>query len=85
MNYKNDPLVPKKLIIPFILVTLLFAMWGFANSVTDPMVQAFKKVLELSNTQASWIQMAFYGGYFSMALPAAIFIRKYSKLGKYWR
>ena len=78
MNYKNDPLVPKKLIIPFILVTLLFAMWGFANSVTDPMVQAFKKVLELSNTQASWIQMAFYGGYFSMALPAAIFIRKYS-------
>ena len=74
MNYKNDPLVPKKLIIPFILVTLLFAMWGFANSVTDPMVQAFKKVLELSNTQASWIQMAFYGGYFSMALPAAIFI-----------
>ena len=59
MNYKNDPLVPKKLIIPFILVTLLFAMWGFANSVTDPMVQAFKKVLELSNTQASWIQMAF--------------------------
>ena len=78
MNYKNDPLVPRKLIIPFILVTLLFAMWGFANSVTDPMVQAFKKVLELSNTQASWIQMAFYGGYFSMALPAAIFIRKYS-------
>ena len=64
MNCKNDPVVPKKLIIPFILVTLLFAMWGFANSVTDPMVQAFKKVLELSNTQASWIQMAFYGGYF---------------------
>ena len=37
-----------------------------------------KKILELSNSQAAWVQMAFYGGYFSMALPAAIFIRKYN-------
>ena len=51
---------------------------GFANAVTDPMVQAFKKVLELSNSQAAWVQMAFYGGYFCMALPAALFVRKYS-------
>ncbi len=72
------PVVPKKLLIPFILVTSLFALWGFANAVTDPMVQAFKKVLELSNSQAAWVQMAFYGGYFTMALPAAIFMRKYS-------
>ena len=42
------------------------------------MVNAFKKVLELSNTQASWVQMAFYGGYFCMAIPAAMFMRKYS-------
>ena len=41
-------------------------------------VSAFKKVLELNNTQASWVQMAFYGGYFTMALPAAIFAKKYS-------
>ena len=54
----------------------MFALWGFANSVTDPMVQAFKKVLELSNSQAAWVQMAFYGGYFCMALPAALFVRK---------
>ncbi len=72
------PVVSKKVIIPFILITSLFALWGFANAVTDPMVQAFKKVLELSNSQASWVQMAFYGGYFCMALPAALFIRKYS-------
>jgi FHS family L-fucose permease-like MFS transporter len=72
------PVVPKSLIIPFCLVTSLFALWGFANAVTDPMVQAFKKVLELTNTQASWVQMAFYGGYFCMALPAALFVRKYS-------
>lgn len=74
----SDPIVPKKIILPFILVTSLFALWGFANAVTDPMVQAFKKVLELTNTQAAWVQMAFYGGYFCMALPAAIFVRKYS-------
>ena len=64
--------------LPFILITSLFALWGFANAVTDPMVQAFKKVLELSNSQAAWVQMAFYGGYFCMALPAALFVRKYS-------
>ncbi|MDO6803800.1 L-fucose:H+ symporter permease [Wenyingzhuangia sp. 1_MG-2023] len=75
---QNISVVPKKMIIPFVLVTSLFALWGFANAVTDPMVQAFKKVLELSNSQAAWVQMAFYGGYFCMALPAAMFMRKYS-------
>jgi len=74
----KTPIVPKKLIIPFVLVTSLFALWGFANAITDPMVQAFKKVLELSNSEAAWIQMAFYGGYFCMALPAALFVKKYS-------
>ncbi len=72
------PVVAKKDIIPFVLVTSLFGLWGFANAVTDPMVQAFKKVLELSNSEAAWVQMAFYGGYFCMALPAAMFMRKYS-------
>ena len=75
---KKVPVVSKKVLLPFILVTSLFALWGFANAVTDPMVNAFKKVLELSNTQASWVQMAFYGGYFCMALPAALFMRKFS-------
>lgn len=77
-NFKKLVVVPKKVLIPFILVTSLFTLWGFANAVTDPMVQAFKKVLELSNSQAAWVQMAFYGGYFCMALPAAMFMRKYS-------
>ncbi|MEP3836775.1 MAG: L-fucose:H+ symporter permease [Algibacter sp.] len=77
-NITKTPVVSKKVLVPFILVTSLFALWGFANAVTDPMVNAFKKVLELSNTQASWVQMAFYGGYFCMALPAAMFMRKYS-------
>ena len=78
MTPTKPAVVSKELLIPFILVTSLFALWGFANAVTDPMVQAFKKVLELSNSQAAWVQMAFYGGYFCMALPAALFMRKYS-------
>lgn len=79
MEEKNtNPVVSKKIIIPFILITSLFALWGFANAVTDPMVSAFKKVLELNNLKASLVQLAFYGGYFTMALPAAFFMKKYS-------
>lgn len=75
---KTAPVVSKELLVPFILITTLFALWGFANDITNPMVSAFKKVLELNNVQASWVQLAFYGGYFTMALPAAIFAKKYS-------
>ena len=74
----SSSLVPKHLLVPFVLITSLFALWGFANDITNPMVAAFKRVLELNNTQASWVQLAFYGGYFTMALPAAFFIKKYS-------
>ncbi|EIA07641.1 L-fucose:H+ symporter permease [Flavobacterium frigoris] len=73
------PLVRKDLLLPFIIITSLFALWGIANDLTNPMVSAFKKVMpELSNVQASLVQFAFYFGYFFMALPAALFIRKYS-------
>lgn len=74
----KSTLLPKTLLLPFILITSLFALWGFANDITNPMVAAFKRVLELNNVQASLVQMAFYGGYFTMALPAAVFIKKYS-------
>lgn len=75
---QKPALVPSNLLLPFILITSLFALWGFANDITNPMVAAFKRVLELNNVQASLVQMAFYGGYFTMALPAALFIKKYS-------
>ncbi|MBM1105002.1 L-fucose:H+ symporter permease [Aurantibacter crassamenti] len=77
-NAEKIPIVSKKLLVPFILITSLFALWGFANDITNPMVSAFKKILELNNTQASWVQAAFYGGYFTMALPAAFVVKKYS-------
>jgi FHS family L-fucose permease-like MFS transporter len=75
---KKIPVVPKEMLVPFVLITSLFALWGFANDITNPMVSAFKKILELNNTQASWVQAAFYGGYFTMALPAAYVVKKFS-------
>ena len=75
---KSDQIVPKQYLLTFCLVTVLFALWGFANNFTDPMVKVFKDVFAISNMQSSFVQMAFYGGYATMAIPAAIFIRKYS-------
>jgi FHS family L-fucose permease-like MFS transporter len=78
----KEKLVEKKYLITFILITSLFALWGFANDITNPMVAAFQTVMELSAFEASWVQCAFYGGYATMALPAAFFIRKFSyKIG----
>ena len=68
----------KKYIIPFILVTACFALWGFANDITNPMVKAFSKIFRMSVTDGALVQVAFYGGYFCMALPAALFVRKHS-------
>ncbi len=65
-------------IFPFILITSCFALWGFANDITNPMVKAFSKIFRMSVTEGTLVQVAFYGGYFAMAFPAAIFIRKYS-------
>lgn len=64
--------------MPFVLVTSLFALWGLANNMTDTLLAAFKKIMQMSDTQTSFIQMAFYGAYFCLALPAALFIRKHS-------
>lgn len=77
-SISKRPIVSKKIVLPFVLITSLFALWGFANDITNPMVSAFKKVLELSNTQASLVQAAFYGGYFTMAIPAALFVNRFS-------
>lgn len=71
-------LVEKKYLVPFVAITALFALWGFANDITNPMVAAFQTLMELSAAKASLIQFAFYGGYATMAIPAALFIRKYS-------
>ncbi len=65
-------------ILPFILVTSLFLTWGIANNMTDTLLAAFKRILSMTDFQTSWIQVAFYGSYFCLALPAAIFIKKFT-------
>jgi FHS family L-fucose permease-like MFS transporter len=72
------PVVAGDVLVPFILITILFPLWGFANDVTNPMVKAFSRILMMSNFEGSLVQFAFYGGYFAMAFPAALFIKRYS-------
>ncbi|MBP8793615.1 MAG: L-fucose:H+ symporter permease [Lutibacter sp.] len=78
MKNNNIPVVSKEYLVPFILITSLFALWGFANDITNPMVAAFGTVMEISTAKAALVQFAFYGGYATMAIPAALFVQKYS-------
>ncbi len=71
-------IVPRQYLIPFILLTSLFALWGVANNMTDVLLATFKRIMSMSDFQTAWIQVAFYGSYFCLALPAAIFIRRYT-------
>ena len=74
----REPVVPRQYLLPFALVTSLFALWGFANDLTNPMVKAFQQIFLISTKQSSLVQTAFYGGYATMAIPAALVIRKVS-------
>ncbi|MGI6222912.1 MAG: L-fucose:H+ symporter permease [Prevotella sp.] len=65
-------------LLPFIMITTCFALWGFANDVTNPLVQSFSKIFQISKFESSFVQVAFYLGYFVMAFPAALFIQRYS-------
>lgn len=78
VEHTHEPVIPKKYFFSFCLVTTLFALWGFANDVTNPLVGVFKDLFQISNAQSSLVQTAFYGGYATMALPAALFIRRFS-------
>ena len=81
MHLKHDHILHKdgvSYLVPFVLITSCFALWGFANDITNPMVKAFSKIFRMSVTDGALVQVAFYGGYFAMAFPAAMFIRKYS-------
>lgn len=75
---KVSPLIEPGMLLPFVLVAMLFPLWGFANDVTNPLVKAFKDIFLITNAQSSLVQFSFYLGYGIMAIPAAIFIRKYS-------
>lgn len=80
-SMSKDSLISKdgvSLLVPFILITSCFALWGFANDITNPMVKAFSKIFRMSVAEGTLVQVAFYGGYFAMAFPAAMFIRRFS-------
>ncbi len=74
----HNVVVPRAYLIPFILLSSLFALWGLANNMTDTLLASFKKIMSMTDFQTSWIQIAFYGSYFCLALPAAIYIRRYT-------
>lgn len=74
----NAKVLEKKFIVPFVLITSLFALWGFANDITNPMVAVFQTVMEIPASEAALVQLAFYGGYGTMAIPAALFASRYS-------
>ncbi|MBS2099834.1 L-fucose:H+ symporter permease [Carboxylicivirga linearis] len=78
MNTSKAKVVERKYLLTFIIITTLFALWGFANDITNPLVAAFRTIMEISNSKAALIQFAFYGGYATMAIPAALFVQKYS-------
>ncbi len=75
---QRDPVVASAVLLPWILITCCFALWGFANDITNPMVKSFSKILLMNNFQGSLVQFAFYGGYFIMAFPAALYIKRFS-------
>lgn len=74
----NSEVIPKSILIPFILLTSCFALWGLANNMTDVLIAQFRKVFTLTDMQSGLVQTAFYGAYFVLALPAALFIQRYS-------
>ncbi len=81
LSLKTDEILTKdgvSFLIPFILITSCFALWGFANDMTGPIVKAFSKIFRMSATEGALVQVAFYLGYFAMAFPAAMFIQRYS-------
>lgn len=74
---ENHSVSDKKYLVPFILITSLFFLWGFARAILDVLNKHFQNALHISITQSALIQVTTYLGYFLMAIPAGIFINKY--------
>lgn len=75
---QRPPVVPRPVLLPFVLLTTCFAAWGVANNMTDPLVKVFSRVFVMSAAQGSLVQFAFYGAYFCLALPAALVVKRWS-------
>ena len=77
MKSKGTSLVDKQYIIPFILVTSLFFLWGFAHAILDVMNKHFQEALDITKAHSAVIQVTMYMGYFVMAIPAGLFINRF--------
>jgi FHS family L-fucose permease-like MFS transporter len=81
-NPISAPLIQHGALVPFALVTSLFFLWGMPNNLNDVLIRQFMKSFEISRFEAGLVQSAFYLGYFLMATPAALLMRRYGyKLG----
>lgn len=74
---KKFALTDKRYVVPFVLITTLFFMWGFARAILDVLNKHFQDTLDLTIAESAWIQVTTYLGYFLMAIPAGIFINRY--------
>jgi len=74
----RHPLLPIENILPFVLVTALFFLWGIPNNLNDVLIRQFMKSFEITRFKAGLVQSAFYMGYFLLSMPAALIMRRYS-------
>lgn len=77
MPSQKNKITDRKYLVPFVLITLLFFLWGFARAILDVLNKHFQNALHISITHSSLIQVTTYLGYFLMAIPAGIFINRY--------
>ncbi|MGN0058788.1 MAG: L-fucose:H+ symporter permease [Phocaeicola plebeius] len=77
MKEKRIPLVERQYLLPFVLITSLFFLWGFAHAILDVLNKHFQEALDITKVHSALIQVTMYMGYFVMALPAGLFIRRY--------
>jgi FHS family L-fucose permease-like MFS transporter len=73
----SHSLFPREYVVPFVLVTVLFFLWGIPNNLNDVLIRQFMKSFQLNRLQAGLVQSAFYLGYFCLSMPAALIMRKY--------
>ncbi len=77
MNHQKNSITEKKFLIPFVLITSLFFLWGFARAILDVLNKHFQNALDITITQSALIQVTTYLGYFLMAIPAGWFINRH--------
>lgn len=77
MERQRYALVKRDYLVPFVLVTSLFFLWGFAHAILDVLNKHFQEVMDITRTHSAMVQVMFYLGYFVMAIPAGLFITKY--------